>query len=448
MTALAEPTRVILPLLHARQHQIVIEALRFNVLMCGRRFGKTILGEDRAISAAVRGHPVGWFAPTYKLLAEVWRDLLRVLQPVIIKKNELEHRVELQGGGAIECWTMDDPDPGRGRKYKRVILDEAGLVRDLEDRWQAAIRPTLVDLQGDAWFLGTPKGKRYFHQLFALGQSGELGWKSWRMGTADNPYLPGIVAELADARAQMPEAVYAQEYEGIPADDGGNPFGLDAISKCVGVLSTEPPLVWGWDLARAQDYTVGIALDAQMRVCRIERWQLPWATTKTNIREIVGTKVPGAFDATGVGDAIVEDLQNAGVNCHSYVFTQASKQSLMQRLVTVLQSQRVRIPEGVVRQELEAFEFEYTRTGVRYQAPQGLHDDAVCALALAVYMYDMLGYQYPAALPEKTVPLWDVVSRGYDPTNLIEYRQDRQRGAGQTFGEEDDHDLWVEDMRL
>ena len=34
--------------------------------------------------------------------------------------------------------------------------------------------------------------------------------------------------------------------------------------------------------------------------------------------------------------------------------------------------------------ELEAFEYEYTRTGVRYTAPPGMHDDCVCALALAV----------------------------------------------------------------
>ncbi|GAG10318.1 unnamed protein product, partial [marine sediment metagenome] len=32
--------------------------------------------------------------------------------------------------------------------------------------------------------------------------------------------------------------------------------------------------------------------------------------------------------------------------------------------------------------ELEAFEYEYTRTGVRYSAPEGLNDDCVCALAL------------------------------------------------------------------
>ena len=33
---------------------------------------------------------------------------------------------------------------------------------------------------------------------------------------------------------------------------------------------------------------------------------------------------------------------------------------------------------------MESFEYEQTRTGVRYSAPEGLHDDCVVALALAV----------------------------------------------------------------
>jgi hypothetical protein len=48
------------------------------------------------------------------------------------------------------------------------------------------------------------------------------------------------------------------------------------------------------------------------------------------------------------------------------------------------QQQQVHYPPSLIVQELEAFEYEYTRTGVRYSAPGGQHDDAVCALALAV----------------------------------------------------------------
>ncbi|KKK81338.1 hypothetical protein LCGC14_2814490, partial [marine sediment metagenome] len=60
-----------------------------------------------------------------------------------------------------------------------------------------------------------------------------------------------------------------------------------------------------------------------------------------------------------------------------------SKQGLMEGLSLIISKREIRFPEGVIRQELETFEYEYSRTGVKYSAPEGLNDDAVCALALA-----------------------------------------------------------------
>jgi hypothetical protein len=60
---------------HPAQEQIVREARRFNVLACGRRFGKTTLGLDVLITepgGALDGQPVAWFAPNSKLFNEVW----------------------------------------------------------------------------------------------------------------------------------------------------------------------------------------------------------------------------------------------------------------------------------------------------------------------------------------------------------------------------------------
>ena len=85
--------------------------------------------------------------------------------------------------------------------------------------------------------LGTPKGQNYFHQLFLKGQRGDRDWKSWRLGTIDNPTIPDLEQELADAQKDLPDAVYKQEYLGVPADDGGNPFGVDAIRACFGERS-------------------------------------------------------------------------------------------------------------------------------------------------------------------------------------------------------------------
>jgi len=62
----------------------------------------------------------------------------------------------------------------------------------------------------------------------------------------------------------------------------------------------------------------------------------------------------------------------------------------MEGLSSAFQTKRIRIPDNWLRIEAETFEFEYTRTGVRYEAPSGLHDDGVCALALALRCFDTI----------------------------------------------------------
>lgn len=383
-----------LPRLHrgqlARRQRIKDQHARFVVTMCGRRWGKTIDGEEWIEDGAIAGERCGWFAPTYKYLIEVWDSFTHRLRPVIRTENKTDKRIELVTGGLIECWTLDTPDPGRSRKYHRVVVDEAGIARGLATTWQQAIRPTLTDYRGHAWFYGTPKGRTHdFSQMFAKGQSGEDGWMSHRAPTRENPYIPA--EEIESARRDMPETAFLQEFEGVPADDGANPFGLNAIAACVGELSTEKPAVWGWDFARAQDWTVGIALDAYGNVCRIERWQgKPWGETRRKVADLTG-KLPSVGDSTGLGDVVVESIQALNVPMAGYLFTPKTKQSLLERLTNAIQSRNIRFPDGVLRSELETFSYEYTAHGVRYSAPDGLHDDCVVALALAVYAYDRVG---------------------------------------------------------
>ena len=96
-----------------------------------------------------------------------------------------------------------------------------------------AARATLVKRRGSAWFYGTPKGRQHgFTVLFAKGESGDKDWLSFRAPTRDNPYIP--LEEIEAARRDMPEPAFLQEFEGIPADDGANPFGMSAIAACVG----------------------------------------------------------------------------------------------------------------------------------------------------------------------------------------------------------------------
>ena len=386
--------------LHPGQKRIADHPARFRTVMCGRRFGKSALGIRWLCDGAIAGEPVAWFAPSYKLALEAWRELLDRLQPITARVSEQDKRLELVTGGVIEVWTLDSPDPARGRKYARAVIDEAGIVRDLLDIFQAAIRPTLVDLAGRALILGTPKGRRHgFVVLFARGERGDdPDWASFRASTLDNPYIPADEVEMA--RKELPPEVFQQEFEGIPTDDGANPFGIEAVRASVGPLSEVAPVVYGIDLARSTDFTVVIGLDPWRRVAVLERWQLPWAATKTKIAAMVG-QTPVVADATGVGDAIVSDLQAMGVVVTPHVFTQPSKLRLMQRLIASFQAKELTIPDGWLVSELEAFEFTYTASGVRYEAPKGLHDDGVMALGLAVYGWDRV----QGVSPDGSVPV-------------------------------------------
>jgi hypothetical protein len=178
-----------LPAPHPAQSRIIQEAKRFNVVCRGRRWGKTALGMDRLIHPALQGKPVAWFAPNYRLLSDVWRELQAVLHPIISNVNEQERRLELHGGGVVEMWSLDSPDSGRGRSYAAVVIDEAAMVANLEHAWQS-IRPMLTDLRGEAWFLSTPKRMNLFKALFDRGQdAARQDWASWQMPTSDNPIL-------------------------------------------------------------------------------------------------------------------------------------------------------------------------------------------------------------------------------------------------------------------
>jgi hypothetical protein len=150
-------------------------------------------------------------------------------------------------------------------------------------------------------------------------------------------------------------------------------------------MSAKMPVVWGWDFARAQDWTVGVALDEDGAVCKFERWQMkPWGETVRLVSTITGPTIIAFGDSTGIGDVIVEQIQAQRVRMAGVHFSRPEKQQLMERLTSSIQRNAIRFPDGPIKQELDTFQYEYGAYGVRFEAPEGLHDDCVMALALAV----------------------------------------------------------------
>ncbi|MHB1001269.1 MAG: phage terminase large subunit family protein [Armatimonadota bacterium] len=218
--------------------------------------------------------------------------------------------------------------------------------------------------------------------------------------TAYDAVKAGILdaSEIEDAKRALPENVFKELYLAEPSDDGLSPFGYQAIDDCImPSLSTAPPVCYGVDLAKSVDWTVIIGLDKDGAVCRFERWQADWPVTQERLKAIIGD-TPALIDSTGVGDPVVDDLKRTLRKVEGFKFTSQSKQMLMEGLAVAIQSQTVRYVDHHIAQELRTYEYTYTRTGVRYEAPSGLHDDCVCALALAVQMKHNASKRVPIRL--------------------------------------------------
>jgi len=375
------------PALYPKQRAAIFNPARYGVIEASTKSGKTGGCIAWFLEQGLAGHEgqnYWWVAPVFPQAKIAFRRLKRALRPrTAFEPNEGELTITLLNGAILWFKSADKPDSLYGEDVYAAVIDEA--TRCKEEAWHA-IRSTLTATRGPVRIIGNVKGrKNWAYRLARKAESGERDMHYAKL-TAYDAVQAGVLAreEVEDARRKLPDAVFRELYLAEPSDDAGNPFGLKAIAACVAPMSTGDAVVWGWDIARSEDYTVGIALDRQGAVCGFQRFQGPLELARSKILASVnGTRA--VVDETGMGSPVVEALQKHGTNFEGFTFTQPSKQYLMEQLAVAIQQQAVHFPDGEIRSELESFEYEYTRTGVRYCGPEGLYDDCVCALALAVH---------------------------------------------------------------
>jgi hypothetical protein len=222
--------------LHLGHLEVLDDPARFKVLSCGRRWGKTLLTSLMALGVLFQMNRRVWIvAPDYGLCEKVFRELYNILvnQLKIIKpgkpgcgraRNQKgDYYLETPWGSVLEAKSMENPDSLAGEALDLVIVDEAALDSKLENIWQQMLQPTLMDKQGSAIFISTPRGRNGFYKLFLYGQLGmkqrsgkvkittdaETGlndsmtdWSSFQRTSYDNPLLssdPSTSKEEIDA---------------------------------------------------------------------------------------------------------------------------------------------------------------------------------------------------------------------------------------------------------
>ena len=380
-----------LPELHHAQRMVKKASGRFNVLDCGRRWGKNVFAIDRAVDTMLQGDPVGWFEPSYKTLADVWRSVKNILAPITIQKLEQEHRIEVLTGGVLEMWSLDNPDNARGRKYKQVIINEAAMVPNLMDTWNMIIRPMLADMQGGAWIFSTPKGRNFFWQMYQWGIDPDNDeWRAWQFPTSASPFIAD--GEIEAMRKTMPERVYQQEIEAIFLDDAGGVF--RHVMDCATATqqdSAQPgrQYIAGVDVATLVDFTVVSVFDIEAKEqVYLDRFnRVDYSVLEDRLEALYRRFNMQAMiiEANSIGQAVIEAMVDRGLSIVPFTTTASTKQAAIQQLQAAFEHGEIKIlPDPVQIGELQSFEGERTPSGAwKYSAPESMHDDCVMALAIA-----------------------------------------------------------------
>ncbi|HUV73850.1 MAG TPA: phage terminase large subunit [Anaerolineae bacterium] len=375
------------PWLYPKQHDAIFDPARYSVIEASTKSGKTVGCIVWITEQAMQGKAgwnYWWVAPIYPQAKIAFRRLKRALPQELYEANETELTITLANGTIIWFKGADNPDSLYGEDVYAAVLDEATRMK--EEAW-FAVRTTLTATRGPVRIISNVKGRRNWAYRMARRAEAKDPNMAYHKLICHDAVEAGVLSEeeVLDAQRQLPKDVFEELYLAKATEDGSNPFGLHAIAECVAPLGEGPAVAWGWDLARGKkagsDWTVGIGLNKDRAVCGFDRFQAPWNQQIERIRWLTGI-VPALVDATGVGDPIVEELQRGPGNYEGFNFTSQSKQQIMEGLALVIQRSDIRFPDGVIVVELETFEYEYTRTGVRYSAPEGLNDDCVCGLAL------------------------------------------------------------------
>lgn len=392
-------TLIRMPNPHQGQAKVKREARRYNCVVSGRRWGKSLMGIELVAETVlgktpIPGYPAAWFSPTYKMLSDIWREMKLMLHPVTQKVSEQEHRIELITGGVLDMWSLDDPNSARGRHYKRVVIDEAAMIRYLETAWTHVIRPTLADLEGDAYFFSTPKGLNYFYTLYQNQDKDPDKWAHWKFPTGSNPFIKK--SEIEEMRLMLPTRVFQQEILAEFISDGSYFQNIDGAAT---VEKPETPeehkghyIVIGVDWALSEDFTVyAVGCRDCNRVVDWDRFnQIDFTYQRERLYSIAERwNVAGVLpERNSIGEPNIELIMER-VNVfrgpddgRGFYTTATSKPALIQGLANALEHSDFKVPTEAA-DELRAYQVELSTAGhPKFGAPQGLHDDWVIALAL------------------------------------------------------------------
>jgi hypothetical protein len=221
--------------LHAGQADAywALQPHRLKVLRCGRRFGKTEFAKIWIIQGLLQGFECAWLAPQHMIWSEVYTDLANLLRPLLDTSSKTGAVMRMKTGGRLDFWTLENAIAGRGRRYHRIVIDEAAFAKDGDNKtdgsmmelFEKSIKPTLYDFGGEVLITSNSAGKNPDNFFYNICTDPQYGFHEYHATTMDNPTLPKRLRNesladwnerrlkfQSDLKKDNDPLVYAQEY--------------------------------------------------------------------------------------------------------------------------------------------------------------------------------------------------------------------------------------------
>lgn len=359
----------------------------------------TVIGAKKCLLKARQpNQTIWWCAPTYKVVRRGYAEILRQLPPGLLSKAAPSEtsfdagrsvKLHFKNGSVIELYSAERPESMLGEGVDYVVLDEAATMSKAV--WETIIRPTLMDSQGEALMISTPRQRNWFYYFWMRGQSNDprdADVASWKFPTSANPYIKQ--SEIEELEHSLPMLIFEQEVLAEFISAAGSVFRF-SDKQVVEPVKPKGHVVIGVDLAKSNDFTVFSAARADdMMPCGFDRMrEVSWPMQRNRLKSFAmrllregATHVTLVMDSTGVGDPITEDMEVAGFDVVPINFKKWKQQMVIQ-LSKDLEDGIVRVSTEEELHEYENYTYKVTDAGNwTYSAPEGQHDDIVSAKML------------------------------------------------------------------
>lgn len=380
---------------HKAQAKILKSKSSDIVISAGRGFGKSYLSAYLCLKALLAdNNKILIIAPTYDLTQRVFDYIVDWIVKYFPSlkagiSTRIPQKIETPWNTVLKCRSAENPVGILGERFNLVIVDEAAKIH--RDVFQKYILPTTQIKGGKTIFISTPQGMNWFYDRWV--QVKETGG-DFQFISTENPLF--TEEDLAKAKKLLPEGLFNQEYLGSFVEGASTVFKDSSISaitneNCLKDSTGEHFYVLGVDIAKQEDFTVLTVIDKYTNAVvyheRINRIHYPYQKKRIIAVAERYNRARVIIDSTGVGEPIYDDLLDAGLLVEDFKFTNISKRMLIDKLRIYIEEGKITIPnEEHLQEELRAFAYRVSDFGnYQYAAPQGLHDDEVISLALAVW---------------------------------------------------------------